>query len=129
VGYLPPVGRARCLRGLFANILIREEALGRGLLIVLEPPARWMGRRSPAPRLPPDQRAGGTFFSKYSQPAPLFRIFLNLFLKKLFRHGGLGMGAQSTSQAFIRSFLPKLFCWAFHVLHTALDKLIWASPS
>jgi hypothetical protein len=43
-----------------------------------------MGGRSPAPHLPPDQRAGGTHFSNLSHPAPLFRIlfFLSLFLKK-----------------------------------------------
>jgi hypothetical protein len=39
---------------------------------------------SPAPRLLPDQQAGGTYFSNCSQLAPLFQILisLNLFLKK-----------------------------------------------
>jgi hypothetical protein len=40
---------------------------------------------TPAPRLPPDQRAGGTYFPNFSHPTPLFRIliFLSPFLKKL----------------------------------------------
>jgi hypothetical protein len=63
-------------RDLFANKKIREDALG-------EPPAHWLGGRSPAPRLPPNQRAGGAHFSKFSPPAPFFLIlFFNPFFKK-----------------------------------------------
>jgi hypothetical protein len=42
------------------------------------------GGMSGAQSVPPVQRAGGTYFSKFSQLAPLFRIlvFLNPFLKK-----------------------------------------------
>jgi hypothetical protein len=54
--------------------IIHEEALGRGLGKILGPPACWMGGRSPAPRLPPVDRAGGTHFSKISKTTPLFRI-------------------------------------------------------
>jgi hypothetical protein len=69
MGCLPPDGRARCLR-----FLVREEALGRGLAKILGPPARWMGGRSPALRLPPVDRAGGTHFSKISKTAPFFEF-------------------------------------------------------
>jgi hypothetical protein len=72
-----PLGGRDAPQGPLREFLICEEALG-------EPPARWMGGRSPAPRLPSDQQAGGTYFSKCFQPAPLFRIlfYFYLFLKK-----------------------------------------------
>jgi hypothetical protein len=46
-----------------------------------------MGGRSPAPRLPLDDRTGGTHFSKIFKTAPFFE-FLTLFYKKS-RHCGL----------------------------------------
>jgi hypothetical protein len=62
-----------------------EEALGRGLGKIFVPPARWMGGMSPAPRLPPVDRAGGTYFSNIFKMVPLFKFnFLTLFLKKVF---------------------------------------------
>jgi hypothetical protein len=65
------------------TFLIREETLGRGLRKVLEPPARWMGGRSLAPRLPPVDRAGGTHFSKISKTALFFKFNFLSFSKKL----------------------------------------------
>jgi hypothetical protein len=44
-----------------------------------------VGGRSPAPRLPPVQSAGGTHFPNFSHPAPFsnFNFFKSLFQKKL----------------------------------------------
>jgi hypothetical protein len=65
------------------KVFFYEETLGRGLGNIFLPPARWMGGRSPAPRLPPVDWTGGTHFSNFSKPAPLFRIyFFNPFFKK-----------------------------------------------
>jgi hypothetical protein len=86
-GCLPPSGRAGCsLRDPFANkksFFIREGALGGVWKKLFEHPARWLGGMSPAPRLPPDDRAGGAHFSNFSQLPPLFRILI--FFKPFFK--------------------------------------------
>jgi hypothetical protein len=61
-------------RDLFANKKFAKRPSGN------LPPAGWAGGC-----LPPDQRAGGTHFSKCSPPAPLFPIllFYLFFFKKI----------------------------------------------
>jgi hypothetical protein len=64
-------------------VSLHEEALGRGLGKILGPPVRWMGGRSPATRLPPVDRTGGTHFSKISKTASFFEFnFFKPFFKK-----------------------------------------------
>jgi hypothetical protein len=75
--------------------LFREGALGGAWKIFFEGPARWLGGMSPAPHLPPVDRAGGTHFSNFSQPAPLFGIlifFKPFFKKNSPRREGSGPG-------------------------------------
>jgi hypothetical protein len=52
------------------KFLIREQALGRSMGKIFELHASWMGGRSPAPRLPPVDRAGGTHFLKIFKMVP-----------------------------------------------------------
>jgi hypothetical protein len=73
---IPPFGWVGCPAGprrdLFANKKFVKRPSGN------LPPAGWAGGR-----LRPDQRTGGTHFSKCSPPAPLFPIlFFIFFLKK-----------------------------------------------
>jgi hypothetical protein len=98
LGNLSPIGRAGCPSGLdgrdaaaaasgtssrIRKIFYSRRDPREGSRKSFRTSRRWMGGRSPAPRLPLVDRAGGTHFSKTSKTAPLFRIyFFNFFLKK-----------------------------------------------